>query len=179
MSQDEELQQQEDDVSEIEKMREQIRMQDDKYIRLLAENENRTKRLQKEKQDLMRFSVQNAIADFLPILDNFETALGFTDQMSEDTRNWATGFEMILAQLKEITTQHGFTPFHAEGLFNPHLHEALEIEETEEHPDGTILKQFQRGYKCGERVVIPARVKVAKTPIKEEQPKEEEENHEQ
>ena len=127
----------------------------------------------------MRFAVQNAVSDFLPILDNFESALGFTDQMSEETRNWATGFEMILAQLKEITTQHGFAPFHAEGLFDPHLHEALEIEETEERPDGTILKEFQRGYKCGDRIVIPARVKVAKTPIKKEQPKEEEENHEQ
>ena len=159
---------QEEQVSEIDQMREQVRIQEDKYTRLLAESENRTKRMQKEKQDLMRFAVQNAISEFLPILDNFEGALGFKDQMSDETRNWAMGFEMILGQLKEVISGHGFKPFHAEGLFDPHLHEALEIEESEEHPDGTILKEFQRGYKCGERIVIPARVKVSKQPVNEE-----------
>ena len=155
--------------NDMDDLREQIRLQDDKYMRLLAESENRTKRMQKEKQDLMRFAVQNAIAEFLPILDNFESALGFTDQMSEETRNWAMGFEMIMSQLKDIVSGHGFVPFNAEGLFDPHLHEAIEIEETNDHPDGTILKQFQRGYKCGERIVTPARVKVSKQPVKEEE----------
>ncbi len=167
---------QEEQISEIDQMREQVRIQDDKYTRLLAESENRTKRMQKEKQELMRFAVQNAISELLPVLDNFEGALGFKDQMSDETRNWAMGFEMILSQLKEIVSGHGFKPFHAEGLFDPHLHEALEIEESEEHPDGTIIKEFQRGYKCGERIVIPARVKVSKKPIKEKEEEKEQEN---
>ena len=106
-------------------------------------------------------------------MDNFEAALGFTDQMSDETKNWAKGFEMILSQFKDVISNHGFTPFQAEGMFDPHLHEALEVEESNDHPDGTILKQFQRGYKCGTRVVIPARVKVAKQPVKEENQTEE------
>ncbi|MCB1117915.1 MAG: nucleotide exchange factor GrpE [Chlamydiia bacterium] len=173
----EEVKQEEEEISEIDRMREEIRLAEDKYIRALAETENRTKRMQKEKQDMMRFAVQNAITEFLPVLDNFEKALGFKDQMSDETKNWAMGFEMILGQLKGVVSNHGFTPFHAEGLFDPHLHEALEIEESDEHPDGTILKEFQRGYKCGDRIVCPARVKVSKLPKKEEE-KKEEENHE-
>ncbi len=164
-----------EEVSEIDQMREEIRLAEDKYVRMLADNENRTKRMQKEKQDMMRFASQNAITEFLPILDNFEKALGFTDQMSDDVKNWAMGFEMILSQLKDVVKGHGFETYSGEGLFDPHLHEAIEIEESDEHPDGTILQEFQRGYKCGERIVMPARVKVSKKPKKEE---EEEENHE-
>ena len=47
-------------------------------------------------------------------------------------------------------------------MFDPHLHEVLEIEETEKYEDGTIIQEFLKGYKCGERILRPARVKVAK-----------------
>lgn len=168
----------EEEVNEIEQMREQARLSEEKYMRAIADNENRTKRMQKEKQEMMRFAVTNAITEFLPILDNFDKALGFKDQMSDEVKNWAMGFEMILTQLKDVVAGHGFRPFSAEGMFDPHRHEAIEIEETDEYPDGTILQEFQRGYACHERIVMPAKVKVAKKPTKQEEPKETEEEEE-
>lgn len=145
----------------------------EKYVRLLADTENTRKRMQKEKQDMTKFAVENVISEFLSPLDNLENALSFANHTSEETKNWAMGFQMILSQFKDILTQHNIVPFHSEGAyFDPHLHEAIEMEETDQHEEGEILQEFVRGYKCGDRILRPARVKVAKKPKKETQSEE-------
>lgn len=69
---------------------------------------------------------------------------------------------MILGQFKDVLSEHGVTSFHSEGQkFDPKLHYAIESEETTEKPEGTILKEYVKGYSNGERTVRPARVKVA------------------
>jgi|GEM_PF-252278 molecular chaperone GrpE len=141
----------------------------EKYIRTLAEQENMRKRMQKEKQELLRYSYENCMSEFLAPLDNLENALRFTEQATSEVKNWATGFQMILAQFKEVLHNHGVVAFHSEGnTFDPHYHEAVEILETDEHSEGTILKEFTKGYKSASRTIRPARVKVAKKPKCEE-----------
>jgi molecular chaperone GrpE len=138
----------------------------DKYLRLLAETENTRKRLQKEKQEMMRFSVENVIEEFLTPMDNLENALKHTGGMSPETLNWVRGFEMILSQFKDVLTQNGVSTFNSIGeQFDPHLHEAVEVEELEDCKDGTVLAEFVKGYKSHTRTVRPARVKVAKKKI--------------
>lgn len=137
----------------------------DKYFRLLAENENARKRLQKERHEMTRFAIENVLSEVLLPIDTLESALGFTEQMSEDTRNWVKGFDMILNQFKEILHTHNVVAFHSKGeRFDPHKHEAVEVEETHEHPEGMILQEFLKGYKSGDRILRAARVKVAKPP---------------
>lgn len=149
----------------------------EKYFRLLAEMENSRKRMQKEKHEMTRFAIENIFAEVITPLDTFESALGFTSQMNEETKNWAKGFEMILSQFKEILNNHNVTPFHSKGeIFDPHRHEAVEMEETTEHRDGLIIEEFLKGYKSGDRILRAARVKVAKTPKKKEE-EQEGENH--
>ncbi len=149
---------------------EELKEMKDKYFRLLAELENTRKRLYKEKVEQLRFNTEKTISDFLPIIDNFEKALNLAEKSSEEVKNWAIGFHMFVTQLKELLQNQGIVSFSSEGtLFNPHLHEAVETHETEEHPEGLILQEFSRGYKSGERTLRPARVKVAKKPsLKEE-----------
>jgi len=152
----------------IEQLKSELDMQKEKYIRSLAEMENTRKRMQKERQDMTKFAVDQVITDFLNPLDNFEKALSFVDNMSEETRNWAMGFKMILTQLQDVLTEHGVHPFNSKGeLFNPHFHEAVSVEETTATPDGYILEEFSRGYKSSERTIRPAKVKVAKHPKSE------------
>lgn len=137
----------------------------DKYVRALAEQENMRKRIQKEKHEMVSFGIENAISEFLPAIDNFENALRFADNGSSEVKNWAKGFEMILSQYKEVLHNHGIVSFHSEGnSFDPEYHEAVEIVETIEHPDGTIMHEFTKGYKSQTRTIRPARVKVAKHP---------------
>ena len=135
----------------------------DKYLRMLAETENTRKRIQKEKHETIRFAIENTICEFLPALDNFENALKFSNASSEEVKNWATGFQMILGQFRDVMHNHGIVAFHSEGnIFDPHFHEAMEIVETDREPDGTILEEYAKGYKSQKRTIRPARVKVAK-----------------
>jgi molecular chaperone GrpE len=155
--------------SELEKAQREAEDFKDKYLRLLAETENSRKRIQKERHELTKYAIQNIISEFIHPLDTFENALASAENVSGEIKNWAFGFEMILNQFRDILENHGVVPFKSEGMpFNPHDHEAVEVEETEEHPDGTILKVFIKGYKMGDKTIRPAHVKVAKTPKSEE-----------
>ena len=166
------------EVDEMELLKDQVKQEQEKYFRALADMENSRKRMQKEKHDTTRFAVENMINEFLAPLDNFENALSFAHQHSEETQNWAKGFEMILTQFKDILANHKVTSFQSEGLkFDPHLHEVIEMEETEKYEDGTIIQEFVRGYKCGDRILRPARVKVAKAIAKDEEEEVLEENN--
>lgn len=141
----------------------------DKYLRLLAEIENTKRRLHKEKNESARFALESLILDLLHPLDNLEQALSFSDQMSEETKNWAMGFQMILSQFKEVLKNSDIHSFESLGKnFDPNLHEAVEVLETEEHPDGIILQEFTKGYKSEARVIRAARVKVARHPQSKE-----------
>lgn len=169
-----------EEINETESLKQQVKEEQEKYLRSLADMENSRKRMQKEKHDSTRFAVENVIGEFLSPLDNFENALSFVHQASEETQTWAKGFEMILTQFKDVLSGHKVTPYTSEGaLFDPHLHEVLELEETDKHEDGLILQEFVKGYKCGGRILRPARVKVAKAPKKESIEKESEENNNQ
>ncbi|MFT4554071.1 MAG: molecular chaperone GrpE [Chlamydiales bacterium] len=172
-------------VRELQKIKDEAQEFKDKYWRLLAESENVRKRMQKERHELTKYALQNTIIEFLHPLDTYENAINCGDKASDEVRNWAMGFKMILDQFKEILTNHDVLSFSSEGqIFDPHHHEAVEIEETEEYPDGTIIKEFVRGYTMGEKTIRPARVKVAKLPkeanaIEETPPEEPEEGQEE
>ena len=136
----------------------------DKYLRLLADAENARKRLQKERQEIVRYATDSLLVDFLHPLDNFENALRFSQEMSDEVKNWAFGFQMILSQFKDVLSQNGVTSMESLGKqFNPHDHEAVEMIETKEKPPGTIIEECVKGYKMGDRTIRAARVKVAKT----------------
>ncbi|MCH9612099.1 MAG: Protein GrpE [Chlamydiia bacterium] len=147
-----------------EKLQKELTDYKDKYQRTLAEMENMRKRLINEKQDMINFAVENIIADFIQPLDNFENALGFTDQMSDDTKAWAQGFQMILSQFKDILNDNGITTFHSMGKqFDHHKHDAVETEERDDVEPGTITKELTKGYMRHDRVLRHARVVVAKS----------------
>lgn len=137
----------------------------DKYLRLLAEMDNIRKRMQKEKQEALRLGIEEALRAFLNPIDHLENALNSASHTTEEVRCWAQGFQMIAQQFKEALSQHGITAFSSSGsAFDPNFHEAIETEETEEIPEGTILQEFTKGYKSGNRTIRPARVKVAVLP---------------
>jgi len=152
---------------ELEDLRSTAEEYENKYWRTLADLENTRKRLQREKQEHTKFAIKDVLLEFLPPLDHFEKALQCTGQASDEINNWALGFKMILDQFKEVLGTHNITIFHSHGSsFDPHIHEAVETVETEEHPDGFILDEFAPGYKMGDQIIRAACVKVAKTPAK-------------
>ncbi|MBF8262718.1 MAG: grpE [Parachlamydiales bacterium] len=155
----------------MEVLQKQLQEMKDKYLRNLADGENARKRLAKEKQEIVSFGIENIICEFLPAIDNFENALKLADSASGDVKNWAVGFQMILNQFRQVLQNYGITPFQSTGcLFDPNYHDAVETAETSDVPEGTILKEFSKGYKSASRTVRPARVSVARAPRKAVEP---------
>lgn len=147
------------------KLQQELKECQDKYLLMLAESENARKRMQKERQEMTKFAVENILVEFLHPLDSFEKALGFAETMSAEVKNWAIGFEMLLNQFKHVLSQHGVQEYHSVGKpFDPHLHEAVEMVASTEYPPGVVIEEFVRGYKIGTKPIRVARVKVAKAP---------------
>lgn len=141
----------------------------DKYLRLLADMENTRKRMQKEKQELTQYSIERLLTEFLTPIDHMENALKFTQDQSDEVKHWALGFQMILNQFKDVLANNGVKAFESEGMsFDPYIHDAIEIVEGKE--PGIIIKEYMKGYKMGERVIRPARVKVTQSAGQTEQP---------
>ena len=134
----------------------------DKYLRALADMENAAKECRKKKQEMTQYAIEKLIAEFLSPIDHMENALKFTQDQSDEVKHWALGFQMILTQFKDVLAINGVKPFESEGKpFDPHVHEAVETIETDQAP-GTVVKEYMRGYKMGERTIRPARVQVSK-----------------
>ncbi|NGX33641.1 MAG: hypothetical protein K1060chlam4_01712, partial [Candidatus Anoxychlamydiales bacterium] len=162
------------------KFQDEISELQNKYLLTLAELENTRKRMQKEKTESLSFAIENTISEFLPLIDNFENALNFANDSSEEVKNWAMGFQMILSQLKDILHNHGIVPYHSVGNnFDPHYHDAVEIVESNDHAPGSIIEELAKGYKSATRVIRPARVKVTKQTLEKNQDLEDKKNQPQ
>jgi len=123
-----------------------------------AEFENFRRRNERERGELLEFASMDTVKALLPVLDDFERALKVE---STDTE-YARGMELIYQRLYEGLKKLGLEPISAEvPLFNPHIHHAVEMVDTKDHPDQTILEEYQRGYYFKGRLLRPAMVKVA------------------
>jgi len=162
---------------ELETLRREAEEYKQKYTRQLAELENTRKRLMKERDDSSRHAVRHVIAEFLGPIDQMENALKFASGMSDEVKHWAIGFEMILNHFKDVLADNGVKPMDAEGQhYDPHMHHVTETTESDEFPPGTIVKVTQKGYVCGDRVIRPAHVVVAKAAnLEESRPEEDDE----
>lgn len=158
---------------QVKNLQENLKESQEKYVRLLAESENARKRMQKEKQESTKYAIESLIAEFLQPIDSFEKALKFAENSSDEVKHWAVGFEMILTQFKQVLSTHGVEEFDSLGKhYDPHFHEALEVVHTKDHPSDTVIFEFAKGYKVGDRVIRVARVKVAKAQTPESASKE-------
>jgi molecular chaperone GrpE len=135
----------------------------DRLLRLQAEFDNTRKRLEKEKQDFVRFANEGIILELLNILDDLERSVELAESKGQDLTAFLKGVEMILAHLYEMLKEYGVKPIEAEGkLFDPHFHEALMQTENKDLPEHTIVEELQKGYLLNDRVIRTSKVKVSK-----------------
>ncbi len=119
----------------------------DKILRLQADFENTRKRMEKEKQDFVKFANEGIILELLNILDDLERTVELAESKHQDVAAFLKGVEMILAHLYEMLKEYGVTPIEAKGkLFDPHYHEALMQIEDKELPEHTVVEELQKGY---------------------------------
>ena len=153
----------------------------DRLLRMQADFENFRKRVEKEKQEFYYHALSEVIREILPTVDNLERALQNSD--SKDFERYRQGIELIYHNLRETLEKFGLQPIKAKGeIFDPHYHEALFMEETNQYQEHQILEEYKKGYMLKERLLRPAVVKVAvskkETPEEEPEDKEEDESPE-
>ena len=134
----------------------------DRLLRAQAEWDNSRKRIQREKEDSVRFAGEALLEKLLPVLDNFEMGMQAA-KTATDPKAIAQGLEMVLAQFHQVLRDAGVESIDAVGHpFDPHRHEALGQHESDEHPEGHVVTQLRKGYKLKDRLLRAASVFVAK-----------------
>ena len=155
----------EEETSENDKRYEVLKDNYDKlnsqYMRLAADFENFRKRQESEKENLLRFGLENALTKMIEVLDNFERAEKALENI-EDYTKYKESFELLHKQVIDSLAKLGLEPINAQGQeFDPNLHEAVMQTPTSEHPENTVIAELQKGYKLGEKVLRPSMVNVA------------------
>ncbi len=166
----------EDDISEEEALQtEEEKYQDiitklenensslkDQILRKQAESDNYRKRILREKEDSIKYGNSNLLMDLITIIDDFERAIKST-QDSADAESFHSGIELIEKQFVSMLDRNwSLKRMIAVGEeFDPQLHEALGMEESSEYDKQTVIEDYQSGYILHDRVLRPAKVKVA------------------
>jgi molecular chaperone GrpE len=133
----------------------------DRFLRSQAEFQNFRKRAERERLELFEYASVEAVRVLVPVLDDFERAL----KISSTDKEYANGMELIYQRLFETLKKLGLEPIVSVGQpFDPHVHHAIDMVETRDAPDHTVLDEFQRGYNFKGRLLRPAMVKVAVEP---------------
>jgi molecular chaperone GrpE len=163
----------EDLKTALEKLAEDVRIAEDKYLRALAELDNTRKRLAREKSDWLRYGHEGVVKDLLPIIDNLERALEAVSAFQEvpgekrGNKGLTEGVALILKQFIDSLARHGIVPIVSVGKpFDPKLHEAMQRMEREDIPPGTVVQEFLKGYLLHDRLLRPAKVAVSAEPDK-------------
>ncbi len=140
----------------------------DRLLRSMADFDNHKKRVSKEKDDLIRYGNEKLVREFLPVIDNFERALGQAEN-APASQALKEGIEMILKQFISVLEKFGVKSFSSIGQsFDPNKHEAMVQQESAEHENNTVISEFQKGYYLHDRLLRPALVAVAKSPSVQE-----------
>ena len=133
----------------------------DGWKRCLADFDNYKKQQSKTFEDLRTYATEDLIREIIPILDSFDLALKSVPGGGVN-KGWKQGIVYIKGQLEDVLKIRGLEKIRVKGeKFNPELHEAIENVESDKE-SGTVLEEVQRGYKIGEKIIRPARVKVAR-----------------
>lgn len=146
--------------AELERVRNERAAYLDRAARLQAEFENYRKRSAKEQQDFRDYALAEALKSLLPVLDSLDGALKTNAASLDDLR---AGVELIDKQFHDALAKLGVQPVPAEGEpFDPNVHQAIQMVDTNEAADNHVLDELQRGYKLKERLLRPAMVRVAR-----------------
>jgi len=148
-----------DEHVEQQQPREEEQEVDDRLLRLAADFDNYKKRAARERAEYVSLANERLVKELIPILDDLERALNAAEQHEE--AQLEEGVRLVYRSLASLLERQGVKEIATDGKFDPHVHEALLAQPSEEAAPGDVLDVIQKGYTLGDRVVRPARVIVA------------------
>jgi molecular chaperone GrpE len=134
-----------------------------KYFYIAAEMDNYRKRMEREKENLIKYGNERVMSDLLDVADNFDRTIGMlkgdTDQK---VKNLVVGLDMVQKQFLDTMGKHGLNPIQSVGKeFDPNFHEAIAQEYAEGKRPNEVIKEFQKGYSLNGRVIRASKVVVS------------------
>jgi len=161
-------------VDEKERLVAELQETNEKYLRLYAEFENYKKRVNRDKEELVKYGNENLIYELLPVIDNLEMALKHST--TDASSGLVQGVELTLKELQRTLEKFGLTPIESVGRpFDPLVHHAMAVVERDDMEDKTVIEEFRKGYMLKDKVLRAPLVSVSKKPVQEEKGKIEEE----
>ena len=166
----------EDEVEDVQTQLEtkelELRQATEKHLRLAAEYDNFRKRTIREKEDFHKFASSSMVEKLLPVLDTVSRGVEF-NKTADSIESVREGLEKVDKMFHEILKSEGLGIIDEDSVaFDPNLHMAVFQEERNDIPDQTVIQVFEKGYKFKEKVLRPAKVKVAKNDGEVQEPSE-------
>jgi molecular chaperone GrpE len=135
----------------------------DRFLRISAEFENYKKRKDREAADFRKYANETLVKELLPVVDNLERAMETSVDHEDAVSCVLEGVDMTLKGIHKVLDKFSVRAVDAMGnAFDPAYHQAVMQEETDEHPENTVIKELQKGYTIHDRLLRPSMVVVAK-----------------
>jgi len=151
-----------DMAAALEEARNKLQESEEKVLRLAADFENTKKRLERERDTSLKYAGENILKELLPGIDNIERAMGQA-QETNSIESLLEGVELTRDGLLATLEKFGVTAIESVGQpFDPNIHEAIVMEETDAMEPNFVLREFQKGYFYKDRLLRPAKVIVSK-----------------
>tara|TARA_B110000263_G_scaffold140760_1_gene122062 strand:- start:633 stop:1241 length:609 start_codon:yes stop_codon:yes gene_type:complete len=148
--------------NQLEKLQEQSKVSLDKVVRAQAEMENLRKRAARDVENAHKYALEKFTNELLPIMDSLELGLSASVK-AKNLDDLCKGMELTLEMFNTVMEKFGITMIEPKGeKFNPELHDAVSMQETNDSNSGIIIEVMQKGYTLNGRLIRPAMVVVAK-----------------
>lgn len=148
-------------VDENAVLKSQLEELNNNYLRLAADFDNYRKRQAQEREALLKYGAETCMKKVIEVVDNFDRAMQSVEKIDNVDKMKETFF-VLNKQLMDSLTKLGLEQIKAVGeKFDPNIHEAVMQTQTDEYEEDTIIKELQKGYKLGDKVLRPAMVDVA------------------
>jgi molecular chaperone GrpE len=145
--------------AEIARLKQELSREHDLHLRALADFDNYRKRVQRERDSAAQAGKRQLVLALLDVMDDFERALAYANTAPASI---LTGARVIHQRLTDLLQAQGVVPYTSAGQpFDPALHEAVDVINTNQATPGVVLNELSHGYRWGDEVLRPARVRVA------------------
>ena len=141
----------------------------DRFLRVSAEFDNFKKRSAREMSEFRKYANESLISEMLTVVDNIERAISTSSSDNQANSCIIEGVSLTLKEILRVFDNFGVKPI--ESLcktFDPNFHQAVMQEESEEHPDNTVIAELQKGYMIHDRLLRPSMVVVSKSKARTE-----------
>ena len=145
------------------RLTEELKEMSEKYLRLYAEFDNYKKRVNKDKEELLKYGQESILYELLTVIDNLELALKHASD--EVSTGLIQGVEITYKELMKTLEKFGLTAVEAEGEnFDPSVHHAMSQVERDDVEENIVVEEYRKGYKLKDKVLRPSLVSVSKKP---------------